>query len=48
MASSQPGNMKKQPLTYEQKNSQVTQVRISKYSVLEVLDPVSYIYITYL
>ena len=42
MAASQPGNMKKQPLTYEPKNCQVTQVRISKCSVLEVLDPVSY------
>ena len=39
MESSHPGNMKKQPLTYEQKkNSEVTQVRISKCSVLEVLE----------
>ena len=38
MESTHPGNMKKQPLTYEQKNSQVTQVRISKCSVLEVLE----------
>jgi len=41
MESSHPGNMKKQPLTYGQKkknNSEVTQVRISKCSVLEVLE----------
>ena len=43
MESSHPGNMKKQPLTYgpkkkKKKTSEVTQVRISKCSVLEVLE----------
>ena len=42
MESSHPGNMKKQPLNYgpkkKKKTSEVTQVRISKCSVLEVLE----------